>query len=339
MNMESSSTNKPASVGLLRHIRFEHLYAGVSGGVVSTLVLHPLELVKIRFQVNEGNGSAGRPTYQGTLHAMRSIFHNSGFVGLYQGVTPNIWGAGISWGLYFFFYNTMKTWMQEGNSQVNLGAANHLLIASTAGFSTLVLTNPIWVTRTRLCLQYEGVAGAGASAGAGAGAGGIAPVYHGTINTLVQIFKGEGIRGLYKGFVPGVLGISHGALQFMAYEEMKTMFNQYRNQPLDTQLTSAEYVLIAAASKMHAACLTYPFQVVRSRLQDQHRAYKGVIDVCQQIIRKESYRGFYKGFCAYMLHVTPNICIVFLLYELLTRKTHEPSIAIKTEIAELTDAV
>lgn len=29
---------------------FSHMVAGVSGGVVATLVLHPLDLVKIRFQ-------------------------------------------------------------------------------------------------------------------------------------------------------------------------------------------------------------------------------------------------------------------------------------------------
>lgn len=31
------------------HVRIENLVAGLSGGVVSTLVLHPLDLVKIRF--------------------------------------------------------------------------------------------------------------------------------------------------------------------------------------------------------------------------------------------------------------------------------------------------
>ena len=51
--MESSSPklhNKTTHVGWLRHVHFEHLFAGVSGGVVSNLVLHPLDLVKIRFQ-------------------------------------------------------------------------------------------------------------------------------------------------------------------------------------------------------------------------------------------------------------------------------------------------
>lgn len=35
---------------LLVRLKWEHMAAGVSGGVMSTLVLHPLDLVKIRFQ-------------------------------------------------------------------------------------------------------------------------------------------------------------------------------------------------------------------------------------------------------------------------------------------------
>ena len=32
-----------------RAVRMEHLLAGITGGVVSTLILHPLDLLKIRF--------------------------------------------------------------------------------------------------------------------------------------------------------------------------------------------------------------------------------------------------------------------------------------------------
>lgn len=47
----STSNSKITEVGpLLKWRDMEHLVAGVSGGVLSTLVLHPLDLIKIRFQ-------------------------------------------------------------------------------------------------------------------------------------------------------------------------------------------------------------------------------------------------------------------------------------------------
>ncbi|XP_046363035.1 mitochondrial folate transporter/carrier-like isoform X1 [Haliotis rufescens] len=302
-----TDTGSSRLYSMVRNIKWEYLVAGISGGVVSTLVLHPLDLVKIRFQVNEGYGVTKRPKYNGIVHALRSIARSDGFVGLYQGVTPNIWGAGMSWGLYFFFYNSIKTKMNEGDSKRNLGPGCHIMAATGAGFTTLVLTNPIWVTKTRLCLQYDKP-----------GAPTSSVHYKGMADALFKIYKFEGIRGLYKGFVPGVFGISHGALQFMAYEEMKTVYNTYRNQANDTRLGSAEYVVFAALSKMFAASTTYPYQVLRSRIQDQHREYGGIRDIIRQIFKYEGIRGLYKGLGVYLWHVTPNICIVFLLYEYIT---------------------
>lgn len=39
-----------------------------------------------------------------------------------------------------------------------------------------------------------------------------------------------------QGFVPGMFGVSHGALQFMTYEEMKNRYNEYRQLPINTKL-------------------------------------------------------------------------------------------------------
>jgi len=63
-----------------------------------------------------------------------------------RGVTPNVWGAGAAWGLYFLFYNSLKTWLQGGDARKNLGATTHMTIAAEAGLLTLVMTNPLWVT-------------------------------------------------------------------------------------------------------------------------------------------------------------------------------------------------
>lgn len=41
------------------------------------------------------------------------------------------------------------------------------------------------------------------------------------IDGLYRIVKHEGLLGFYKGIIPSLLGTSHGAIQFMIYEEMK----------------------------------------------------------------------------------------------------------------------
>lgn len=43
------SPPSPKKLNVLSFLKYEHLVAGISGGVTSTLILHPLDLIKIRF--------------------------------------------------------------------------------------------------------------------------------------------------------------------------------------------------------------------------------------------------------------------------------------------------
>ncbi|XP_063617095.1 solute carrier family 25 member 32 isoform X2 [Cydia splendana] len=302
--MSTMKNTNPSSskVALLSHIKYEHLVAGISGGVTSTLILHPLDLIKIRFAVNDGR-TATVPRYDGLSSAFVTIVKKEGVKGLYRGVTPNVWGSGSAWGFYFLFYNAIKTWIQGGNARNPLGPGMHMLAAAEAGVLSLVMTNPIWVVKTRLCLQYseEHVADN--------------KRYKGMVDGLCKIYRTEGVRGLYRGFVPGMFGVSHGALQFMTYEEMKNRYNQYRNLPIDIKLTSVEYLTFAAVSKLLAAGATYPYQVVRARLQDQRAAYRGAWHCVTETWRLEGWRGFYKGLQPNLVRVVPATMITFLTYE------------------------
>ncbi|XP_066149740.1 solute carrier family 25 member 32-like [Euwallacea fornicatus] len=300
---------KEKEVKLLEHVKYEHLIAGTTAGTVATLILHPLDLVKIRFAVHDG--IHGTPKYSSITNAFVTIHRTEGFWGLYKGVKPNICGAGASWGLYFFFYNSIKNFIQGGNVNKPLGAGYHLLAASQAGLTTLLLTNPIWVVKTQLCLQFSGIDKPNS--------------YNGMIDCLAKIYKTSGLRGYYKGLVPGIFGVSHGAVQFMVYEEMKNNYQYYYNLPISKKLGTIEYLTFSASSKLIAVLVTYPYQVVRARLQNQHYSYEGSLDCLKKIIKHEGWRGFYKGLGTNLIRVIPATMITFLVYEnishlMLTRK-------------------
>lgn len=59
----------------------------------------------------------------------------------------------MAWGSYFFGYNLIKDRMRrQGAAGTQLSHTQHLVAATAAGACTLVVTNPIWVVKTRMCL-------------------------------------------------------------------------------------------------------------------------------------------------------------------------------------------
>jgi len=283
-----------------------HLVAGMSGGVVSTVLLHPLDLLKIRFAVDDGK--VGKQNYSGLGQAVKSIVRLEGVRGLYRGVVANTVTSASSWGSYFLFYQSIKHKMQGGISKTQLSSTAHLVAASEAGLLTLIITNPITVVKTRLCLQHRGKAM------------GTSVHYKGMRDAFSKIVQHEGLSGLYKGFVPGLCGVIHGAIQFMVYEDLKCHYNNYHRKAIDSPLSPTAYLSCAVISKLVAAVTTYPYQVVRARLQDTGCAYSGTWDCVRSTIRYEGLAGLYKGMTPYLFHVMPNICLVFSVYEFVVNR-------------------
>ncbi|EEC18452.1 carrier protein, putative, partial [Ixodes scapularis] len=283
---------------VLPKVRYEHLLAGVTGGVTSTLVLHPLDLLKIRLAVNDGQLKS-RPQYRGILNAVSTIIKEEGIRGLYRGVAPNCWGAGTSWGLYFLLYQALVRSMREGNISFMSNMLTGFLLALT-GLLTLVITNPITMVKTRMCLQY-------------ADHHMDVPAtrrYSGMLDAFHKVYKYEGVTGLYRGFLPGMFNVSHGALQFMIYEEMKKAYMSHFHIPAQAKLVRVFPTLSSLAEVCKLEKCSPRDVANTSRHNARCASYKGV-----RLWRYEGLRGFYKGVTAYFLHVTPNICIVFLMYE------------------------
>lgn len=280
--------------------KYEHLAGGLCGGMVSTFTLHPLELIRIRFAVSDGLSS--RPQYNSIWHCTKSILQTDGVQGMYRGANSNVLVHSIYFGLYFFSYNTFKVLLGDGTANPNLTVPQYLLCGCMSGSLTLAATNPLWTIRTRLCLEYGGVR------------------YRGIGHALSVLYQNDGIKGLYKGFVPGLFGTTHTAIQFLVYEKLKHHHMQKYGYSEDQKLGATETVLMSGFSKFIAVSTTYPYMMLRARLQDPHRDYSGVLDTIQSTWKNETWRGFYKGLGVCLLRFVPSTCIMFYIYELVCHK-------------------
>ena len=102
----------------------------------------------------------------------------------------------------------------------------------------------------------------------------------------------------------------------MAYEQLKI----YRSRKLGGEqkaLSTTDYLILSGLAKVFAGIVTYPYQVVRARLQmyNADSAYKSATDVVRQVWRREGLAGFYKGLGPNLLRVMPSTWVTFLVYE------------------------
>ena len=175
---------------------------------------------------------------------------------------------------------------------------HHMMSAVGAAAVADCISNPLWVVRTRMMTD----------------------IYHGdrvgklhTWAAVLHVFRNEGIRGLYKGLGASFLGLSHVAIQFPLYEELKRMA---RERDGSGTLSSVDLIFASAGSKLVASSITYPHEVIRARLQDcRGQTGFGVFEIISAIWKTEGVKGFYQGLVVNLARVLPACISTFVSYE------------------------
>lgn len=299
----TADTHVPNPKGLLCNAG-----AGAAAGVIAATFVCPLDVIKTRFQVH-GLPTLGNGTIRGSLivGSLEQIFQREGLRGMYRGLSPTVLALLPNWAVYFTIYDQLKSFLSsdDGNHQLSIGA--NMIAAAGAGTVTTIVTNPLWVVKTRF--QTQGMRT-------------VVVPYRNTFSALRRIAHEEGIRGLYSGLVPALAGISHVAIQFPLYEKIKIYLADRGNTTSD-KLGASDVAVASSVSKIIASTLTYPHEVVRSRLQEQghhsEKRYSGVVDCIKKVFQQEGITGFYRGCATNLLRTTPAAVITFTSFEMIHR--------------------
>ncbi|XP_031364016.1 mitochondrial carrier protein Rim2 isoform X1 [Apis dorsata] len=150
--------------------------------------------------------------------------------------------------------------------------------------------------------------------GAFASSGGSSPHSHsapGVYQCIRYIVQNEGIRALFKGLGPNLVGVAPSrAIYFCAYSKSKVAFNA-----IFAPDTALVHVFSAFCAGFVACTLTNPIWFVKTRLQLDHRTNKITAMECmQRIYRQSGILGFYKGIMASYIGISETV-IHFVIYE------------------------
>ena len=188
------------------------------------------------------------------------ILRSEGIPSLYRGFSISFFTIPVFNTLYFPIYEKIKYKFKQDFDWKENDTKLYSTSAAAAGTICNFITNPLWVIRTRM--QTEIFFNSSTEH--------FNKKYsHGPLSIFTNIFdivKNEGFRALYKGFSATMIGIIHPIVFFPLYEKLKIHLKENYDQ--DSENLSTKYIVLSTVTaKLISSAISYPHEVLRSRLQ------------------------------------------------------------------------
>ncbi|KAI5120948.1 hypothetical protein M0805_001653 [Coniferiporia weirii] len=206
--------------------------AGTIAGIAGLVIAFPFDTVKVRFQSPETSAR-----YRSTFHAFSTIVREEKFRGLFKGiVSPMLSSAPLN-GLVFSSYRFFMRMQLESDSdeptitQVGLAGVGSGIVAS-------IITCPIELIKIR---QQN-----------------IIEHRPSTRQVALDIFRRNGVRGLYRGLTATALrDVGYGAY-FATYEAACRYFARRPSSTRDTDTRSTHPLLADTEPSGETSTLSWP---------------------------------------------------------------------------------
>ena len=135
------------------------------------------------------------------LPTLTTIWREEGIRGLYAGYRTNVVAIPIFQSLFFPIFEAIKRW---GHKRGQSDSEARFWATIGAGVGCNILTNPIWVVRTRLMVQY------------------LHPEHkqyqkEAPFHVMKEMIKKEGFLSLYKGLGASIFSVLNAVVYFQFY--------------------------------------------------------------------------------------------------------------------------
>lgn len=282
------------------------LISGAFAGSVAKTAVAPLDRTKIIFQVSSERFSA--------KEAYRLIYRTylkNGFFSLWRGNSATLVRVIPYAAIQFCAHEQYKILLgaHYGFQGKALPPVPRFCAGSMAGVTAALLTYPLDMVRARMAVTPK-------------------EMYSNILHVFVRISQEEGLKTIYRGFTPTLLGaVPYAGLSFFTYETLKKLHAEHSGR---TQPYSYERLAFGAFAGLIGQSASYPLDVVRRRMQTAGvtgHTCGTILSTMKEIVAEEGFiRGLYKGLSMNWVKGPIAAGISFTTFDLtqiLLRKLHQ----------------
>ncbi|XP_019398083.1 PREDICTED: mitochondrial thiamine pyrophosphate carrier [Crocodylus porosus] len=285
--------------------------AGSASGLVTRALISPLDVIKIRFQLQIEQLSSSHPLakYHGIVQAARRISREEGWAAFWKGHVPAQL-LSISYGaVQFVAFECLTELVHTATPYNARDFSVHFVCGGLSACTATMAVQPLDTLRTRFAAQGE------------------PKVYRNLRHAVQTMYKTEGPLTFYRGLTPTVIAVfPYAGLQFSSYNILQQMY-EWVIPAEEKNAGNLRNLVCGSCAGVMSKTLTYPFDLFKKRLQvggfeqaraafGQVRTYKGFMDCAAQIVQEEGPSGFFKGLSPSLLKAAFSTGFTFFWYEL-----------------------
>jgi Mitochondrial carrier protein len=274
------------------------MLCGGLAGMVAKTATSPLERIKMLSQTGE-HGAASRSI----IAIYRHIIQTEGLWGLWAGNGANLLRVFPSKAVVFSSNDVYRKWL---TTTVHMDPTSASFLAGgLAGMTATATTYPLDLVRGRISGKVAAD-----------------KAYTSVYRTVRLTIRDEGVRGLYKGLIPTMIGaLPYVGIQFGTVGVLERQFPPVYDNNDTTMIPSPwRKTLFGGLGGVMAGLVTYPNDTVRRLLQLQGSrgtivVYQGYWDCVSQTVRQHGIARLYRGLGINLIRMAPNSAVQFGSYE------------------------